>query len=124
VDEKVSSAEDIVRREPTAEAWFAAIFARSRFGIAISAMIKMIATTINNSINEKPFCFLFILEQISVCQVGADEAHTSERMEKPIDARNTRAKMTANWLTNQVDRGLLRWFKNENWMFHFCILNS
>src|SRR5436190_15222290 len=28
--------------------------ARSRFGIAIAAMIKMIATTISNSINEKP----------------------------------------------------------------------
>src|SRR5438046_10526196 len=28
--------------------------ARSRFGIAIAAMIKMIATTMSNSINEKP----------------------------------------------------------------------
>src|SRR5438874_9792567 len=28
--------------------------ARSRFGIAIAAMIKMIATTISNSISEKP----------------------------------------------------------------------
>jgi hypothetical protein len=28
---------------------------RSRFGMAIAAMIKMIATTINNSIREKPF---------------------------------------------------------------------
>src|ERR1700685_1795010 len=31
--------------------------ARSRFGIAIAAMIRMIATTMSNSINEKPFCF-------------------------------------------------------------------
>ncbi len=36
----------------------AAIFERSKFGIAIAAMISMIATTINNSINENP-AFLF-----------------------------------------------------------------
>jgi hypothetical protein len=45
-----------VRSEPTAEAWFAAIFDRNRFGIAMAAIIRMIATTINSSINEKPFC--------------------------------------------------------------------
>jgi hypothetical protein len=46
----------IERIEAAAEDSFAAILARSRFGIAIAAMIKMIATTISNSINEKPFC--------------------------------------------------------------------
>src|SRR5580704_3583074 len=45
-----------VRREATADASLAAIFARTKFGIAIAAMIKMMATTINNSINENPFC--------------------------------------------------------------------
>jgi hypothetical protein len=30
---------------------------RSKLGIAIAAMIRMIATTINSSISEKPFCF-------------------------------------------------------------------
>jgi hypothetical protein len=45
-----------VRKEATADASLAAIFERSKFGIAIAAMIKMMATTINNSINEKPFC--------------------------------------------------------------------
>jgi hypothetical protein len=44
-----------VRNEATADASLAAIFERSKFGIAIAAMIKMIATTINNSISEKPF---------------------------------------------------------------------
>jgi hypothetical protein len=29
--------------------------ARSKFGIAMAAMIKMIATTISNSMSEKPF---------------------------------------------------------------------
>ena len=47
-----------VRTEPTAEASLAAMRARSKFGIAIAAMIKIIATTISNSISEKPFCFL------------------------------------------------------------------
>src|SRR5580658_6590804 len=42
--------------EPTAEASLAAIRDRRRFGIAIAAMIRMMATTINNSMREKPFC--------------------------------------------------------------------
>jgi hypothetical protein len=33
---------------------------RSKFGIAIAAMIKMIATTIKSSIREKPFCFFML----------------------------------------------------------------
>ena len=41
--------------EPTAEAWLAAMRDWSKFGIAIAAIIKMIATTISNSISEKPF---------------------------------------------------------------------
>src|SRR5438067_8889090 len=45
-----------VRTEAAAEDSLAAILARSRFGMAIAAMIRMIATTISNSINEKPFC--------------------------------------------------------------------
>jgi hypothetical protein len=56
-----------VRREPTAEASFAAIRDRRRFGIAMAAMIRMIATTISNSIRENPFCFfikLFLLESV------------------------------------------------------------
>src|SRR5215471_20305866 len=47
----------MLRIEPTAEDSLAAILARIKFGIAIAAMIRMIATTISNSINEKPFCF-------------------------------------------------------------------
>src|ERR1700722_15520219 len=51
----------IVRIEPTAEASLAAIRDRSRLGIAIAAMIRMIATTINNSISEKPFSFFLMI---------------------------------------------------------------
>src|SRR5579872_941444 len=44
-----------VRSVATADASLAAIFERSKFGMAIAAMIRIIATTISNSINEKPF---------------------------------------------------------------------
>src|SRR3954466_13387180 len=47
----------MVRTELTADDSLAAIRARSRFGIAMAAMIRMIATTISNSMSEKPFCF-------------------------------------------------------------------
>src|ERR1700719_1611469 len=46
----------MVRIEATAEDSLAAIRARSKLGIAIAAMIRMIATTIRSSIREKPFC--------------------------------------------------------------------
>src|SRR5713226_4409403 len=52
----------MVRTEPTADASFAAIFERSKLGMAMAAMIRMIATTISNSIREKPFCFFMMLD--------------------------------------------------------------
>src|SRR5229473_450335 len=52
----------MVRTEPTADDSFAAIFERSKFGMAMAAMIRMIATTISNSIREKPFCFFMMLD--------------------------------------------------------------
>src|SRR5581483_10537457 len=66
-----------VRTEAAAEDSLAAILARSRFGMAIAAMIKMIATTISNSINEKPFClrilvlslFLFFESSVSATRL-------------------------------------------------------
>src|SRR2546428_7133196 len=60
VVEKVTSAVCSVRTVPTAEDSFAAIRDRSKFGIAMAAMIKMIATTIKSSIREKPFCFFML----------------------------------------------------------------
>src|SRR5215831_1102593 len=47
----------IVRTEPTADDSLADIRARIRFGMAIAAMIRMMATTISSSIREKPFCW-------------------------------------------------------------------
>src|SRR5580700_5201584 len=46
-----------MRTEAAAEESLAAMRARMRFGIAIAAMMRMMATTISNSISEKPFCF-------------------------------------------------------------------
>src|SRR6516225_4585351 len=54
---KLTSAVLIVRSEPAAEDSLADILARIKFGMAMAAMIRMIATTISNSIREKPFCF-------------------------------------------------------------------
>src|SRR5215471_5586507 len=55
----------MVRMVDTADDSLAAIRARSKLGMAIAAMIRMIATTIRSSISEKPFCF-FISILISV----------------------------------------------------------
>jgi hypothetical protein len=38
-----------------AAAWLAVMRDRIRFGMAIAAMIRMMATTISNSMSEKPF---------------------------------------------------------------------
>ena len=43
----------------------AAILARDRFGMAMAAMIKIIATTTNNSMSEKPFCLLHMMNSLS-----------------------------------------------------------
>src|SRR5271169_3623753 len=55
----------MVCSEPAADESLAAIRARIRFGIAIAAIIRMIATTINNSIREKPLSFrIFICPRV------------------------------------------------------------
>src|SRR6266567_6516040 len=56
----------MVRSELTADDSLAAIRARSRFGIAIAAIIRIIATTISSSINEKPFLlFISLVSMVS-----------------------------------------------------------
>src|ERR1700747_354181 len=51
----------------------AAIRARSRLGMAIAAMIRMIATTMSNSISEKPCCFRISSISSSVCGPAAGD---------------------------------------------------
>src|SRR5438132_12983455 len=70
----------MVRIEPTAEASFAAIRDLRRFGIAMAAMIRMIATTISNSIREKPFCFFMMLDLLEDFY-GARARHTHRKPE-------------------------------------------
>src|SRR6266478_3100928 len=60
----------MVRTEATADDSLAAIRARSKFGMAIAAMIRMIATTISNSISEKPFCFRISFSLFSDLKFG------------------------------------------------------
>jgi len=57
----VTAAVLIVRIELTADASLAAIRDLRRLGIAMAAMMRIIATTISNSISEKPFCALFLM---------------------------------------------------------------
>src|SRR5215472_12836307 len=58
---------------------------RSKFGIAIAAMIKMIATTISNSIREKPFCFFTPSPfPISVYSVRARIVCVKSTPEQPV----------------------------------------
>jgi hypothetical protein len=52
-----TSAELMLRNEPTADDSSADTRARIKFGTAIAAMIRMIATTISSSISENPFFF-------------------------------------------------------------------
>src|SRR5205823_2277594 len=61
----------MARMEATAEASLAPILARSRLGIAIAAMIRMIATTISNSMRENPFeRFMRVLVPSELLDVG------------------------------------------------------
>src|SRR5437660_9230228 len=65
-----SIAVSMVRTDAAADDSLAAIRARSRFGMAIAAMIRMIATTISNSISEKPFCLRISFSLISMALVS------------------------------------------------------
>lgn len=60
-----------VRSEATAEDSLAEMRARNRLGIAIAAIIRMMATTISSSIRENPFC-LSIACKISLFRVEVD----------------------------------------------------
>src|SRR5450755_4632162 len=50
----------MVRTDATADDSFAAILARSRLGMAMAAMMRIMATTINSSIREKPLSLGFV----------------------------------------------------------------
>src|SRR2546425_12799662 len=72
----------MVRSELTADASLAAMRDRSRFGMAIAAMIRMIATTISNSISEKPF---FLIRQSSYFESAFFVNFFRARLSNPHD---------------------------------------
>src|SRR5579859_1085170 len=59
----------MVRVVAAAAESFAEMRAFSKLGTAIAAMIKMIATTINSSISEKPFCFFIMTLSLLVIKL-------------------------------------------------------
>jgi hypothetical protein len=61
----------MVRTELAAEASLADILACTKFGMAMAAMIRIIATTISSSIREKPFCFRIKLSSQAKDSFGA-----------------------------------------------------
>ena len=81
----------MVRMEPTADASLAAIFERNRFGIAIAAIIRMIATTIKSSISEKPFC-LFRINLVSLLKMCMDCAPASRGLKEQPHCHFARAR--------------------------------
>jgi hypothetical protein len=77
------SAVEIVRTLEAAEDSFADIRELMKFGIAMAAMIKMIATTIRSSINENPLCFFLMgSPRTTAAFPGLSEPqHTTQGME-------------------------------------------
>jgi hypothetical protein len=70
----------MVRSEPTAEASLAAILDRSRLGIAIAAMIRIIATTISNSINENPLVLFGLCMGYSIRELESSRERRVEHV--------------------------------------------
>ncbi|SRR6266550_3699096 len=66
VDEYAASAAVMVRIEAAADDSLLAILALSKFGIAITAMINMMATTISSSIKEKPLCLRSLFPKVNL----------------------------------------------------------
>src|SRR5215467_2240037 len=73
--------------DATADDSLAAMRARSKFGMAMAAMIRMIATTISSSISEKPFCF-----RISIFPSFFSEIDLVTGDAVDLDVRSCRAK--------------------------------
>src|SRR4051812_25319657 len=90
---KLTSEVLMVRSEPTAELSLADLRAASKLGIAIAAMIKIIATTISSSISEKPFCFVmccfFLLE------IGTYKGRASRLLPSHVRYHSVKAKFVA-----------------------------
>jgi len=67
--------------DDTAEASLAEILARNRLGMAMAAMIRIMATTISNSIREKPFVglerFMIVITRVERFVASAGRLRSS-----------------------------------------------
>ena len=70
----------MVRMELTEDASLAAMRARSKFGMAMAAMIRIIAITISSSISEKPFCFRISFSLFSRNQMWSQSTQTGDNI--------------------------------------------
>src|SRR3990172_11001936 len=88
----------MVRNAPAAEDSLAAMRERNKFGTAIAAMIKMIATTINNSINEKPFCFFMYLPLQNSLEFSLSNLNSDAKQDfPPSTSHDRRACIRPGW---------------------------
>jgi hypothetical protein len=76
----------MVRIEPTADASLAAMRARSKFGIAMAAMINIIATTISSSISENPLLVFLLITTFLVLAILAWSARADLAQRFPLDS--------------------------------------
>src|SRR4029077_4407143 len=74
----------MVRMEASADASFALIRERKRFGIATAARTKIMVTTMSNSISENPFCLRLISQAPSVTP---DPGHSRDRDICPLKVK-------------------------------------
>src|SRR6266849_3042942 len=108
----------MVRMEAIAEASFAVMRARTRFGTAIAAMIKMIATTISNSISEKPLC---------LCRRISSKLPQSRQNERSVDG-GTAPCLNKHlpfrfrfFLNSHIINGLQKWY---GFSLTFCVIEN
>ncbi len=108
----------MVRIEAIAEASFAVMRARNRFGSATAVKIKRITATISNSISEKPLC---------LCRRISFKTPSEPADERSVDGG------TAPWLNEhlpfrfgffhnyQIINGLPKWY---GFSLTFCVIEN
>src|SRR6185503_9245832 len=94
----------MVRSEDWAEPSFAARREARRLGIAMAAMMPIIATTMSNSISEKPFWFLFVISFI--CSLRDKLVLGSLRRHRLGLKNNRSARLVALGYLNPCARGV------------------
>src|SRR6202451_4393449 len=123
----------MVRIEATADDSLAAMRARSKFGIAIAAMIRMMATTISSSISEKPFCLrisvvcplglICCLKDLLVTNDAVDTVFCTCSAKNPGDITSGEPHCFQHQFQHSLARSLattLHCQTAANWIVNFC----